>query len=89
MAIYVDECTHAYGRMLMCHMCADTSEELLAMAACIGIDRRWLQKAGTPREHFDVCKTKRGLAVQYGALAVSSRALVEIVNQKEKAIAQR
>jgi len=64
--VYVDESKHPYGRMMMCHMMADTTEELLAMADRIGVARRWLQKAGTPYEHFDISKGKRAEASANG-----------------------
>ncbi len=76
MACYVDDARNPYGRMLMCHMVADTTEELLAMADAIGVARRWLQRAGTYREHFDVCQSKRLAAMQAGAEPISTRALV-------------
>ena len=47
MTVYVDNMQAPFGRMKMCHMVADTSEELLAMADKIGVQRKWLQKAGT------------------------------------------
>ncbi len=79
MAVYVDKPAYPYGRMLMCHMLADTLEELHAMADKIGVARRWYQgppKTTTP--HYDICKSKRALAVQYGAVEVDRRAMVEI-----------
>jgi len=36
------------------HLMADTHEELMNYAADIGLRPRWLQKRGTPHEHFDV-----------------------------------
>jgi hypothetical protein len=66
-SVYVDAARHRLGRMLMCHMVASTTAELLAMADAIGVDRRHLQDAGTYREHFDVCKAKRKLAIAAGA----------------------
>ena len=69
MTVYVDPARHPYGRMLMCHMWADTLEELLTMAKTIGVDARWLQKPPRARwVHFDVCKSKRALAVKAGAV---------------------
>jgi hypothetical protein len=71
MAVYVDNYGVSYGRMTMSHMIADTPEELLAMADKIGVNRRWLQEAGTYKEHFDICKSKRALAVRHGAIELS------------------
>lgn len=82
--VYVDQATYPFRRMVMCHMMADTTEELLLMADRIGIDRRWLQKAGTPNEHFDICKSKRAAAVAAGAAEVTSRDLVLRVVQKKR-----
>ena len=65
--VYVDGMKAAFGRMIMCHMIADSHDELLAMADKIGVARKWIQKAGTPREHFDICLTKRRMAVKQGA----------------------
>lgn len=55
----------------MCHMVADTREELLAMVDKIGVARKWIQKRGTPDEHFDICKAKRALAVKAGAIEIT------------------
>ena len=61
--------------MKMCHMIADTTEELLVMADRIGVARKWIQKAGTHHEHFDVCLTKRGRAVELGAVEITMKDL--------------
>lgn len=71
MAVYVDSMRSNFGYMVMCHMIADTTEELLQMADKIGVQRRWLQAAGTYKEHFDICLSKRTLAIQHGAVQVS------------------
>jgi hypothetical protein len=76
MAVYVDDMRAAFGRMVMCHMAADTREELDAMADAIGVARRWIQDAGTWREHYDVCQVKRAEAVRRGAVEVTSRRLL-------------
>ena len=71
MSVYVDPPVWPFGRMLMCHMVADTREELLAMVDKIGVARKWIQKRGTPDEHFDICKAKRALAVKAGAIEIT------------------
>lgn len=76
MSVYVDDMRAHYGRMVMCHMVADTSAELDAMVDRIGVARRWKQHAGTWREHYDISLSKRRLAVQAGAIEVTSRELV-------------
>jgi hypothetical protein len=73
--VYVDDMRAAYGNMTMCHMIADTTKELLDMADRIGIQRKWLQKAGTTSEHFDVCLSKRTAAVCAGAKQITQREL--------------
>ena len=83
--VYVDNARHPYRRMIMCHMVADTTSELLAMADTIGVDRKWIQRAGTPKEHFDVCLKMRKKAIEAGAVEVSSRELCQIIQGKRNA----
>jgi hypothetical protein len=73
--VYVDDMRAPFGRLVMCHMVADSSEELLAMADKIGVQRKWIQKAGTYREHFDICLAKRALAVKNGAVEITLKEL--------------
>ncbi len=84
MSVYVDNAAHRFGRMTMCHMMADSIDELLAMADLIGVRRKWLQKPGEPGEHFDICMSKRTLAVLAGAKEVTSRELVGIVRARRR-----
>ncbi len=85
MSVYVDAARYPLGRMMMCHMIADTTDELLAMADAIGVARRHLQQAGTHREHFDICKTKRARAVALGAKEVTQRDLALVMHRKREA----
>jgi hypothetical protein len=82
MAVYVDDMQAPFGRMKMCHMMADTTEELLAMADQIGVARKWLQKPGTHYEHFDIAMSKRRLAVAAGAIEVTRRDLGHIMRAR-------
>jgi hypothetical protein len=82
MSIYVDSMRASFGRMVMCHMVADSREELLAMADVIGVARRWIQKPGAPDEHFDICLAKRKQALALGAMEISTRELIHILRRK-------
>lgn len=81
MTVYVDEAVWPFGRMLMCHMVADSREELDAMADAIGVARKWIQYPGTNREHYDICKSKRVKAVALGAVEIEARELVQLVRK--------
>jgi len=77
MSVYVDTSLYVYGQMVMCHMIADTPDELHAMADRIGVARRWFQappRASFP--HYDIAKSKRALAVAAGAIACDRGAFV-------------
>lgn len=87
MSVYVDSMRAPYGRMKLCHMLADSHDELIEMAQRIGVDVQWLQKPGTPEEHFDIALSKRALAVAAGAREVRSRDLVAIIQRKREASA--
>lgn len=87
--IYVDTAYIPYGRMIMCHMMADTHSELLWMAEKIGLSHKHLQKAGTPYEHFDVSKMYRARAMANGAVEVSRHDLVSLIRRKRVAAGGR
>lgn len=82
MTVYVDDMRASFGLMVMCHMIADNEDELHAMAARIGVARKWYQK-----DHYDVALSKRTLAVKYGAVEVTWReagAMMAIVRRGGK-----
>lgn len=80
MTVFVDNPIYKYGRMKMCHMVADTNEELHAMADKIGINRKWFQ-SNASHPHYDICKQKRALAVANGAKEISIRELGHLLRQ--------
>lgn len=88
--VYVDDMhltpLGQFGRMKMCHMVADTTDELLEMADKIGVQRKWLQHAGTPKEHFDIATSKRALAVAAGAVEIRMAEVSRIVRAKRAAM---
>lgn len=70
--VYVDNSRHRFGRMIMCHMVADTRSELDAMADKIGVKRKWFH-----RGHYNICLAKRVEAVAAGAKEISIREAVK------------
>ena len=74
-SVYVDDMRAGFGQMIMCHMIADTTEELVEMAVAIGVKTKWIQKPGTYAEHFDICLTKRAEAVKQGAVEITQMEL--------------
>ena len=88
MTVFVDTAQHRYGRMIMCHMIAHSTEELLDMADKIGVNRKWIQGAGTYREHFDICKTKRALAIKLGAVEASFTDIGRIIIGRKRRLAK-
>lgn len=67
------------GRMKMSHMFADTEEELHHMAALVGLKREWFQHHGTP--HYDLCQSKRQLAIKRGAVVIGRHEVVAIIRR--------
>lgn len=82
MTVYVDDMQAPYGRMKMCHMLADSEQELREMAQKIGVALKWHQYAGTPKSHFDICMSKRAKAVSLGAVEIGREKLVEIIRAR-------
>lgn len=83
MSVYVGESIYEFGRMVMCHMVADSRVELHEMADAIGIDRRHFQsKSSMP--HYDISKSKRKIAVEKGAVEVTEREIVEMVRKRRE-----
>lgn len=85
MTVFVDTMRAPFGRMIMCHMIADTKEELLQMADQIGVQRKWIQYEGTYKEHFDISLGKRALAIKAGAVEITWRELANKIRERANA----
>lgn len=86
MTVYVDDMRAPFGRMIMCHMLADSDDELHAMADKIGVSRRWHQKPGTSKSHYDIALSKRALAIKAGAVEIGPREVGELIERKRIAM---
>ncbi len=76
MPVYVDDFRAVYRGMFMSHMVADTIEELHSMADRIGLRRQWFQNHKGSIPHYDVCWSKRKLAIENGAVEITAKELV-------------
>ncbi|MEK8033146.1 DUF4031 domain-containing protein [Ideonella sp. DXS29W] len=86
MAVYVDNMRAPFRGRLMCHMVADTDDELHEMADRLGLPRRSHQKPGTPHSHYDITVEARAVALQLGALDIGRRQLVMLIRRKRAAM---
>lgn len=69
-------------------MLADTPDELHAMANRIGVARRHFQE-GASHPHYDLCKSKRAVAVRCGTIEVSRKELVALLHRYRRKAANR
>lgn len=81
MAVYVDDMRAKFGNMIMCHMIADTLDELNHMADLIGVQRKWLQTKS--HIHYDIALSKRSRAIACGAIEITWRQMSFMVRNRE------
>ena len=74
MSVYVDPAKFPFRGYIMCHMIADSLNELHIMADLIGMERRWFQTPpNASHPHYDIPEDKRLHAISLGAIEVCSR----------------
>ena len=92
MSVYVDDVRHRFGRMIMCHLWADSLDELLAAVEAIGVQRKWIQghptlSFGKHRNaswvHFDISLTMKDRAIARGAILTDKYGPVEHTSRQQ------
>lgn len=63
----------------MCHLLADTLEELHGFAERIGMRREWYQPRSTP--HYDLSLRKREAALALGAVEIGREETVALIRK--------
>lgn len=84
--VYVDNAEIPYKGMIMCHMIADSTAELLEMARKLFLLPSWIQYPHTPKEHFDISLAKKKMALQYGAKEITKRELSLMIRGRKQQI---
>jgi hypothetical protein len=75
MAVYVDDSRIRWRGRRWSHLIGDSTEELHAFAATLGLDRALFhQRPARPwKDHYDIADVHRQLAIARGAREITSR----------------
>ena len=82
--VYIDNYEAPFQNMIMCHLIADSNQELLEFVDKINVNRKWIQHVGKYSEHFDICLSKKKLAIRFGAIEISPKELVGKMREKKE-----
>jgi hypothetical protein len=51
--------------------------------AKFGVQQKWIQAEGTYKEHFDICLSKKALAIKTGAIEIDDKQVCELLERKQ------
>ena len=88
MAVYVDDCRTRWRGREWSHLTADSTDELHAFAARLGLDRALFHHQGERpwKDHYDVPEPKRRQAIGQGARPVTRREAAGMLRAKRLAL---
>ncbi len=80
--IYIDDFFYPWHNMKMCHLIGTDEKELIEFGRKIGLKKEWLQRKTLL--HFDICLSKRILAIKNGAKKIGFREVADLILKKRK-----
>jgi hypothetical protein len=88
MAVYVDDSRIRWRGREWSHLIADTTEELHAFAARLGLDRAWFHRrpARPWKDHYDIPEAARQVAIGRGAKPITCREAAEMLRTRRLAV---
>jgi hypothetical protein len=90
MAVYVDDSRIRWRGRRWSHLIGDSTEELHAFAATLGLERTWFhQRPARPwKDHYDIPDVQRELAIARGARGITSREAAAMLRARRVAVTQ-
>jgi len=82
MAVYVNKLRPRFGGLSLCHLLADSLDELHAMARKISVEPSLFQHDHIP--HYDLSRAKREQAIAAGAKVIDRHELALLVERFSK-----
>jgi hypothetical protein len=79
MAVYVNKLRPRFGGLSLCHLLADSLDELHAMAARIGLEPSLFNLEIIP--HYDLSRAKRQRAIAAGAKVIDRQQLAMLTER--------
>lgn len=77
---YVDAAINPWKGTLWCHLTADSLAELHEFAGRLDLKREWFQNHKLI-PHYDLIKSKRAIAIELGAIAITTEERIAKVLQ--------
>jgi hypothetical protein len=89
MAVYVDEAIWHWQGRKWCHLLADDVDELHRFANAMGLHRFSYQgPPKTSKPHYDLTAYERDRALRYGAIECDRAAIIAVLCQARRALAE-
>jgi hypothetical protein len=84
MAVYVDNLRPSLKNKnwrydKACHLMSDSIDELHLFASKIGLKRSWFQSNTLP--HYDLTRRMRARAIDFGAVEITDKQMVEMIHK--------